>query len=639
MKYRAEIDGLRAVAVIPVVFFHAGIQAFQGGFVGVDVFFVISGYLITSILLKEQQQGVFSTLTFYERRARRILPAMFFMMLACIPMALYCMLPKDLEDFGKSLVAVPLFISNVLFWRSNGYFETATELKPLLHTWSLAVEEQFYIFFPLLLLALNRVRGKYLICVFAALAMGSLALAQWASVHKPQFAFYMLPTRGWELLIGSMAAVYNGMKNTEASAPGPKDQVLSLAGLFALLASYLAFDKNTPFPSIYTLLPALGTALILLFGRFGTFAGWLLSQKLLTGLGLISYSTYLWHQPILAFARQASMYGVEPTTMTVLAFASFPAGYLSWKFIENPFRGASRFSRRFIFASAIAGSLFFIALGAATVFFKGLPDRLAGDKLSEYVMPEIDNGWCFYSIDTMPELKVGSTGVSCTLSKGKGKTALLIGDSFAGQFEPFWKVLGSKHGMSITSATTNWCHPSLDEAFIGNQESPAKAQCLYNRKFLAAHAQEYDYVILGGMWADVYNKNQIQGVKDLLAYLSTHAKHVIIMPSPLLRDADVGQAYKKSILFSQPFDISSIGHSRDAIARTADQALSDEASRYKNMVFIERRHLFEAAEEEDRLNVQPPTSLDGNHISARASRLAAERFMLSNEQLKLQLGE
>ena len=195
MKYRSEIDGLRALAVLPVIFFHAGFELFSGGFVGVDVFLVISGYLITTIIISEMSEGKFSILKFYERRARRILPALFFVMLVSLPFAWLWLTPKDLKDFGQSLIATSTFSSNILFWLESGYFDTATELKPLLHTWSLAVEEQYYILFPIFLLITWRLGLKWILSILAIILVISLGAAHWGAYNKPNAAFYLLPTR------------------------------------------------------------------------------------------------------------------------------------------------------------------------------------------------------------------------------------------------------------------------------------------------------------------------------------------------------------------------------------------------------------------------------------------------------------
>ena len=217
MEYRKEIDGLRAVAVLPVILFHAGFTTFSGGFVGVDIFFVISGYLITTLIVDEMDKGSFSLLNFYERRARRILPSLFFVMLFTLPFAWFWMLPQELISFSQSLSAVPLFASNILFWRTSGYFDTASELKPLLHTWSLAVEEQYYFLFPLFLLSAWKLGKKFIISLLIIVAIMSVVAAQWGSTTYPSFTFYVLPTRAFEILIGALICFYLNHKQSITS--------------------------------------------------------------------------------------------------------------------------------------------------------------------------------------------------------------------------------------------------------------------------------------------------------------------------------------------------------------------------------------------------------------------------------------
>ena len=208
MKYRREIDGLRAVAVLPVILFHGGFAGFEGGYLGVDVFFVLSGYLITSILYQEHAAGSFSILKFYERRARRILPALILVVLACIPFAWAWLVPRELAEFSRSVLSVVAFVSNVYFWTQSNYFATAAELKPLLHTWSLGIEEQFYVAYPLVIAAIWRMNRKWLPAILLVAVVASLVLAQWVVGHRPSAAFFLLPTRAWELLAGGLVAVH-----------------------------------------------------------------------------------------------------------------------------------------------------------------------------------------------------------------------------------------------------------------------------------------------------------------------------------------------------------------------------------------------------------------------------------------------
>ncbi len=360
--YRPEIDGLRTVAVVPVVLFHAGYSFFSGGYVGVDVFFVISGYLITGILMRDLADGRFSLLRFYERRARRILPALFVVMLASLAVATIWLPPEDMRVFARSVVAVVFFASNIFFWRTTGYFDGNAEERVLLHTWSLAVEEQFYLFFPLLLFALWRFGPRMLMAAFVALALLSLGLSEWGWRNEPGANFYLLPTRAWELLAGSICALVERRRALPAPAmPG-------IIGLAMIVASILAYDASTPFPSVFALLPVGGTVLVILFARPGTPAGRLLSTGPMVGIGLVSYSAYLWHQPLFAFARHLSYYAPAPATMGALTVLTFLLAWATWRWVEAPFRKGSRarpLTRAHIFAASAAASVAFAAVGIA----------------------------------------------------------------------------------------------------------------------------------------------------------------------------------------------------------------------------------------------------------------------------------
>ncbi|OWQ49063.1 hypothetical protein CDL60_04125 [Roseateles noduli] len=381
LKYRSEIDGLRALAVVPVILFHAGFKVFSGGFVGVDVFFVISGYLITTILINEMEAKKFSLLQFYERRARRILPALFLVMLACLPPAWFWLLPQDMRSFSQSLVAVSVFSSNILFWRTSGYFESATELKPLLHTWSLSVEEQYYVLFPLFLMLSWKLGKRWVLGMLVVAALMSLALAQWGAYTFPAFAYYMLPTRAWELMIGAFVAFYYSNHNIRKHGRRASE-FGSLLGFALIGYSIFAFNDRTPFPGLYAVVPTLGAALIIIFATPSTLVGRLLSTKPFLWTGLISYSAYLWHQPLLAFARQRSLDNPEHGwLLPLLACLTLPLAYLTWRFVERPFRNKHRISRKTVFGLTVVCSAAFFALGLIGHVTKGLPEvRLAKDQ-------------------------------------------------------------------------------------------------------------------------------------------------------------------------------------------------------------------------------------------------------------------
>jgi peptidoglycan/LPS O-acetylase OafA/YrhL len=289
LKYRSEIDGLRALAVVPVILFHAGVTLFSGGFVGVDVFFVISGYLITTVIIQDLDTGKFSIVSFYERRARRILPALFLVVIISAVAAWFFLGPLDGKKFAQSILGVITFTSNIMFWLDDGYFESASELKPLLHTWSLAVEEQYYLFFPLLLMWVYRYAWKYVVVLLSALAILSFALMEWAvmlSAVSPAIVsagFFLLPTRGWELLIGGLVAFH--LSQGKAELPLATRNILSAAGGGMILWAIISFDEHIPFPSHVTLLPTLGTALIILYATTDTLTKAVLSNRLLVAVG------------------------------------------------------------------------------------------------------------------------------------------------------------------------------------------------------------------------------------------------------------------------------------------------------------------------------------------------------------------
>ena len=455
LSYRPEIDGLRTVAVMPVILFHAGIETFSGGFVGVDVFFVISGYLITAILAREIEAGDFSILRFYERRARRILPALFLVMLVSLPFAWMWMFPAAFKDFGQSLAATGLFVSNVLFWRESGYFDTAAELKPFLHTWSLAVEEQYYILFPPALWAVWRLTGRRGVVIGLVLvALASLAMAEWASTRYRSAGFYLLPTRAWELLAGSLLALWLGRN---AAPRGLLAQIGGLAGLALIVWAILFLDKSTPFPSLWTLAPVGGAALIILCAGPATWAGRVLSLRPMVGIGLISYSAYLWHQPLFAFARLRSLDTPPQALMLGLAAITLILAWLSWRFVERPFRNKGQIHRKTIFAAAVAGSVAALAAGVVAHRLDGIPGRYDATTLALIAVSEDPGrGRTGCVNDTALPLE------GCVFNPDFPQRAVLWGDShamalaegLAGALAPF--------GIGLEHISSSGCRPILN---------------------------------------------------------------------------------------------------------------------------------------------------------------------------------
>ncbi|MGC4079225.1 MAG: acyltransferase family protein [Rubrivivax sp.] len=638
MFYRPEVDGLRALAVVPVILFHAGLPGFGGGFVGVDVFFVISGFLITSIIAGELDTGRFSVAGFYERRARRILPALFVVLAACLPFAWAWMLPRDLGAFADSLAATAGFASNVLFWRSADYFDSAAELKPLLHTWSLAVEEQYYLLFPPLLVLLWRLPRQRRLALLAALGAASLALAQWASRAAPTAAFYLLPTRGWELLVGSLLALAGPTLTTPVQASRALAETGGALGLGLLAAAVFGFDRQTPFPGAWALVPTLGAALLILCATPRTVAGRLLGSRPLVGLGLLSYSAYLWHQPLLALARHRSLQPPGHVLLAGVALASLGLAYASWRWVERPFRRPGRFDRREVFMLAATGSVAFFAAGLAGHLAHGFPGRLPpAAQIAELELPRVDNGWCFYSVDSIASLPVGEAGQHCWRGAPDGRhRVLLFGDSFAAQYEPLWDRVGRQDGLAVHVVTTNWCHPALDDDFAGPRSSRAFGQCLANRRLLRATAARYDLVVLGGAWGNLQRQGRLDGVLQTLATLSAQVRRVVVMPAPRQYDADVTSAFLRARLHGEALDVAAFPAGADAASRLAHERLRDAAQRLPNVLFVPREQLFATAAGPSEVDADGvPYSLEGWHVSIRVARAAAENFLASPSYRRL----
>ncbi|WP_181704104.1 acyltransferase family protein [Chthonobacter albigriseus] len=376
MKHRTEIDGLRAIAVLPVILNHAKFSLFSGGYVGVDVFFVISGFLISSIIVEEVDARRFSIINFYERRARRIIPALAVVITASFAAAILTLLPDDLENFAQSVVATMAFANNVLLTLTSGYWELASDFKPLLHTWSLGVEEQFYLLYPLVALTILRFARRLFPVVLVVGILASLALSIVQTPTRPNAAFYLLHTRAWELLLGALAAYYaprltHGITHERANT-------LSLIGLALLAGSIVGFTEELAYPSHWPLLPCVGAALILVFAFPSTMAGRILSLKVLVGVGLISYSAYLWHQPLFAFARVMSVQEPSAALMGLLSLATLGLAYLSWRFVEQPFRDRRFIPRWPMFGVVAAASIALMAAGFGVFRMSGLPERFPG---------------------------------------------------------------------------------------------------------------------------------------------------------------------------------------------------------------------------------------------------------------------
>ena len=512
MNYRPEIDGLRALAVAPVILFHAGMNIFSGGFIGVDIFFVISGYLITSILIEDIENNSFSILNFYERRARRILPALFVMVLFTIIIGWFILTPYFYRDLFQTIFSVSFFASNILLYIKSGYFSAISELKPLLHTWSLAVEEQFYILFPIFLLVIWRFGKKKFFLFLVLISIISLTLSEWAWRIDTSANFYLLPTRIWELTAGSLASLL--LKKYRLR----ENNFISLLGLLAILYSIFYFDENTPFPSIYTLIPITGTVLLILFAKKETIVAKLLKNKILVSIGLISYSAYLWHQPIFSFIRHIKFEELTSVDFILCLIVIFTISYLSWKFVEQPFRNKKKINKLTIWFFSIFVFLLLSSIGYIGHKNMGFPNRLSEDIMI------ISKG----SFDKNPNQKkchfrdeFNDLSNSCILGADVEPTYALIGDSHGDIFayELHKKLKNLK--LASYNFAFNGCSPVNFEKYSTNYKLNECYQKIY--QFLKSK-KNIDTLIISFRWTSLITGmgfgNENLGINENIKKLS-----------------------------------------------------------------------------------------------------------------------
>jgi peptidoglycan/LPS O-acetylase OafA/YrhL len=456
--YRPEIDGLRALAILPVVLFHYRAPGFAGGFVGVDVFFVISGYLITALIQAEMARGTFSLAHFYERRLRRIFPGLFAMLAVISAAAFVVFFPVDLVRYAQSLFATALFGANFEFWREAGYFDAFANQKPLLHLWSIAVEEQFYLLFPALLILLRRSAPRLRIPAVGFVFVASFALSAWGTGAAPVATFYLLPARAWELMLGALLALgaVPPIRSRLAS------EILSAVGLLLIGAAIFTFTPDTPFPGPAALLPCAGAALVIHAAQpERTLVGRALTVQPLVFIGLISYSLYLWHWPVFVFATYVNFRepaGMESVALLVLSFA---LAALSWRLIEQPFRRSRhRITRRVLFPGAAFAAGLTAASAAFATSTDGLPERLQPALqriLAEQVdhEPRIDRCFGLTATDVRDHRL-------CTIgAKGIAPSFILWGDSHADAILPAVSEAAARAGRAGLFAGGEACPPLL----------------------------------------------------------------------------------------------------------------------------------------------------------------------------------
>jgi peptidoglycan/LPS O-acetylase OafA/YrhL len=495
--YRADIDGLRALAVLVVILFHARVPGFGGGYVGVDVFFVISGYLITRLLTGWSPSSPGACLkTFYIRRGRRILPALLVTSIATAAVASVLLLPGSLAEFGRFLAASSLFVSNLAAWREGDYFSTE-DYQPLIHFWSLAVEEQFYFAYPLLLLLLTRYLPRHRLLVLNALAVTSFAVCVWASYHKANSNFFLAPTRAWELLLGSVIA----LRGESWRVSKLTRELLSVLAVLALALAVLLYDGQLPYPGLATLVPCAATAILIATnGERATLVGKLLCLPPLVFTGLVSYSLYLWHLPILKFVNYYDFQGVDAVELAGSLVAIYALATLSWKVIEKPIRAKVFLTsdRTFLLTTG-AVSAVLLAAGLALWVSDGLPQRFDEVDVPRGFMDE-GRGGCV----NLPSERIAS-GSLCSYGPqtATAPRALVWGDSHALALLPAYKQLAGAYDMRVYYAAGPNCRPLLGVTNGGFYPRIQRRCASFNHAVAGAIEQlNPRLVILNARWID-----------------------------------------------------------------------------------------------------------------------------------------
>lgn len=521
--YRPDIDGLRAVAVVPVVLFHAGFASYHGiplasgGYVGVDIFFVISGFLISSIIFNDIASNRYSIVSFYARRVRRIFPALFLVYLVCLAWGTFRGIPSEVLSIRNATVASIFFVSNVYFGSKDGYFDSEVQNNPLLHTWSLSIEEQFYVFLPLIMLSIRRLPHNKKIWVLSVLTLASLCASIYMSRSSPDSAYYSLLTRSWELGIGGLVAIANLRVRTRLIG-----ELLGISGALAIVVAVMSFDKSTEFPGYAALLPTIGAASIIIAGSSNnTIITRCLSWNSVRWIGLISYSLYLWHWPVLVISRLEGFGGRKSALIAVVI--CFVISWMSWRLVEQPFRNSRNKMSETDTVKWGAVAATFVAL----LSWGALP-------LNSVLLPMNDSAKAFAAFGASSSEAAMRPG-TCFLTSNSNsfsyyrqdlclrvdperKNILLIGDSHAAQY--FQAIKTQNPNANVMQATASGCLPLLGTV--------GETRCVRLFDFVANEflpSNPVDAVIISARWQHGTASRAFETAK----YFSRFSKKVVII--------------------------------------------------------------------------------------------------------------
>lgn len=628
-NYRSDIDGLRAIAVILVVLYHVKMPFINGGFVGVDVFFVISGYLITSIIKDDIANGSFSFSNFYKRRIKRIIPALFVVCMASFIAGLFLLGNGDLISLSRSILASSLSLSNIYFLHvSEGYFAPSTDELPLLHTWSLSVEEQFYFIWPLCLLLLSKkLSNKAISRILLVAAIMSLSYSVYLTGSDKASAYYVIASRSVGMLMGAFLAV-SGIKAHRNNTK------IAYAGLAVIVMSSIAISADMSFPGYLSFIPSFGAALYI-YASDNSRKN-ILTFRPVVFIGLISYSLYLWHWPLSAFANY---YGVldQYKFKIAIVFISILLSYASLKFIESPIRKSKltfKSSLSFIMIPFVMVS--FLAW-VATEKTKGFPDRFKRSAYSEALkvtnFANLDHGWCHVSKDNENGITFTASMAKCHIGDKNGKIkALFIGDSTAGHYGPFIDRLAKNAGVDVLQMSTSSCFPTFDPR--GTGENPDV--CKNFRRIIRQEieSKNYNYIIVSSYWQRDNNaisyKPGRNNFAEIFSYYSNNAKHVIVLGQPPEFRVNPGACYVRGAMGNSKCDLSA-NFGPLMVFKASNKVVSDITKKFGNVSFVDpSSYVCNSARCSPFLDGLPLYH-DQTHLSEHGSDLLGRLYLRDND--------
>lgn len=520
MSYRKEIDGLRGIAVLSVILFHAGFGQFKGGFLGVDIFFVISGYLITSIILESLHQNKFSFRDFYIRRVRRIFPALIAVLSLSIVPAWIMFFPDQMKSFSTALGCSAIFIANIFYMNQSGYFAPNALEDPLIHLWTLSIEEQFYLLSPAIIFLAWKFARPFLVPVLCALLIASATYGIWQSFHSPDAVFFSSIARAWELLIGVVIAALRLNRQHVPPVPINVREILCLGSFFGILYCLGTASEHSGFPSLTYFLITLSTATLLFFSNDNTIVGRLLCASPLVHIGLISYSAYLWHQPILAFARVGWNPDQSPLAPYFIVVSIIFFAHLSWKFIEQPFRGLRRAG---VIWLALGSALALFAFGLAgnlTGGFKNYRNFVSSESV-EKAFEDVD-----FNLRCEPVFPGAPAGTEfCSFGSEKHPlTIAIFGDSHSFPLRAVFDVVGHEQEKQIVHNGLGGCPPLLGVYVLNGNDPSSVCYGLVNRQIAFVKAHHIKDVFLAARWSLYTDGSYWKGSKIYLLATSTNVK-------------------------------------------------------------------------------------------------------------------